>query len=169
MSAARWIALIALAGCATAPQTRIEADPPISLAGFSTYEWSAPPAAADISLSDRARVAVARELAAHGLAGGADADITVTVSLAARPAKQVFDFGDAFFIPGHGPHPGIHLPGAYPRYEVRTYTQAQLAIAIHDARDERLLWRGIAAGPVDPGNAADIDRLVDALFMRAAE
>jgi len=168
MNTARWIALFVLAGCATAPETRVQTDPPINLAGFSSYEWAAAPPKADDLLSGRARAAVARELAARGLAGGGDGDIAVAVSLAAQPAKQVTDFGDDFFIPGEGPHPGIHVPGAYPRYEVLEYTEGQLAIAIYDARDQRLLWRGAAAGPVDPANDADIDRMVDALLAHAS-
>jgi hypothetical protein len=162
------IALTALVcGCASTPEPRVQADPPIDFSSFRTYEWAEAQAPSDPWLSDRARTALAQRLGARGLTSGGDADIAVAVSVATQARKQVTDFGDDFFIPGHGPHPGIHVPGAYPRYDVRAYTEGQLSIAIYDARTRSPLWRGVIAAPLDPTSEEDLGELVDALLARA--
>jgi hypothetical protein len=164
-----FLVLLAVLATGCASGLRVQADPPIDLSSVSSYQWTPATSASSTALSDRARAAVARRLAARGLAGGAEGDIAVSVTLETQAGKRVTDFGDDFFVPGHGPHPGIHVPGAYPQYDVQFFTEGQIAIDIYDTRSQALLWRGAAAAPIDPGNDQDIDWLVNALLRRAAD
>lgn len=128
----RLLLRLTAAAWASPPDLKLQADPPIGLAGYRTFEWASAAPAADSTLSERARAAVARGFGALGLAGAPPGEIAVAVSL-------------------HAPQ-----------------TESQLAIDIYDARSQRVIWRGLAAGRVNPDNDADIARMVSALLAHAS-
>ena len=139
-----WPLLLALSTAARAstPDLRLQADPPVNLSSYSTYQWAAASPASDTLLAERARAAIARGFDARGLDGKARGDLAVAVSLDVRLGKRALDFG------------GV--------------SEGQLAITIYEARSHRVVWRGMAAGPVDPASEADIDRIVNALLAHAS-
>lgn len=149
------------AACTSAPDLSLQADPPIPLASYSTYRWASAAPAADSVLSERARVAVARSFGARGLADSTHGDIAVAVSLHAQSSPRAMDFVEDIVSNAHGSHAGVHMLGALD-------TEGQLAIDIYDARTQRLIWRGLAAGRVDPASDADIGRMVSALLAHAS-
>ena len=141
MPRSSWVLLTLTAAACAPPDLSLQADPPIPLASYSTYRWASAAPAADSVLSERARGAVARSFGARGLADSAQGDIAVAVSLHAqmeRGARRV------------------------------SYAEGQLAIDIYDARTQRLIWRGLAAGRVDPDSDADIGRMVSTLLAHAS-
>lgn len=162
MSPSSWMLLsLTAAACAQQPDLNLQADPPIPLASYSTYRWASAAPAADSVLSERARVAVARSFSARGLADSAHGDIAVAVSLHAQSNPRWADHADDTGTRA----PMLHM--ALPR-AVALNIETRLAIDIYDARSQRPIWRGLAAGRVDPDSDADIGRMVSALLAHAS-
>ena len=163
MPRSSWVLLtLTAAACAQQPDLSLQADPPIPLASYSTYRWASAAPAADSVLSERARVAVARSFGARGLADSAHGDIAVAVSLHAQSNPRWADHADDTVT---GAPRALHMAS---RRAVALNVEGQLAIDIYDARSQRLIWRGLAAGRVDPDSDTDIGRMVSTLLAHAS-
>ena len=116
-------------------------DTGVDFSGFKSYAWQE--IARTIEMNDlvvkRVQAAVNRELQTKGFRLSPDRpDFCITMHVRTRQRVAVTDWGGPYRWWGYG---GI---------DAREYEEGVLIIDFLDARNDELVWRGIATGVVDP-------------------
>jgi hypothetical protein len=160
-------ALITLAACASTPKTISNTDPTADFARYKTYGFFDPLATDDGSyeslVSSYLKVAMSQQMATRGLTYAESPDLLINFYLHTQdkvrsrsvPTAGVYhDYRDPF---GYDPWP------AYPAYETRVdqYTEGTLNIDVVDARQEKLVWEGMASGRVTEKDLQELEKTVD--------
>jgi hypothetical protein len=165
------LAMLLLAGCATGPTIRHNADPAVDFTRFSTFAFVEPLStdrAGYQSLISKQLIASAeRELTARGLRR-TDASPDLLVNFSADLDQRLQVTQTPTF---HGSRFNHHRRGFYstwPTYtqtEIRQYTKGTLGIDVVDAARRQLVWEGFALGRVTQRTLNDIGPVLDSAVI----
>lgn len=170
-------ALIALAGCASGPSVRFDADPQADFGRYRSwafYEPIAMEANGYASLtSARVREAVQREMAARGYAHDPQApDLRVNFQGVVQDRTDVYTEprSDFRYVYNYRAQAYVAVPVWYDQTQVRQYREGTLTVDLVDARANQLVWTGSAIGRVtgrtSQERTTEIDAAVAAIFAR---
>jgi len=158
--------LLALAACASTPNTMSNADPTVDFSQYRTFGFFEPLATDDAGyeslVSNFLKVSMAQELAKRGLDFAENPDLKVNFYINTKekmrtytvPSMGYYGFRDPFF---YDPWP------AYPPHETRIdqYTEGTLNIDVVDAKRNKLVWEGMASGRVTDTAIRQLEKTVD--------
>jgi hypothetical protein len=168
---ARWfvVALLAvLAGCASGPEVRVDADPAVNVASFRTFAFFEPLATDKAGYStlvtSRLKDATRREMESRGYVyDAAKPQLLLNFQLNIQERMNVSSSPSAGV--GYGGYYGYRSYGAWAGYpaDVQTtyYKEGTLNIDVVDAERKSLVWQAVAEGRVkkeamkNPGPAID--------------
>jgi hypothetical protein len=154
------LALLALAGCSTAPRVHTYAKTGTDYTRYRTFALMPLPARGPANdpglmlvLAEPARQAVVEVLAAKGLteADRTQADIAVNLRGQFLPKVEVADLG-YHAAPVYGPSGG---------YQVRTYEERTLNIEIFDNHTKEVIWVGWSRR--EAHSQVDVERVQQAI------
>jgi hypothetical protein len=158
-----------LAGCASGPKVRVNADPGADLSAYQTFGFIEPfgadRAGYSTIVSGQLKTAVRRELEARGYKFAADKPQLLVNCSAKLDAKlQVDSAPTAGVVMGRGYYGyrgGVYA--AWPAYETRVdeYTEGTLNVDIVDGTQKRLIWEGIAVGRVSEKTRENLGPAID--------
>ena len=148
-------AALLLAGCATGPRITTETDPRADFAGFHTWAFYEPLAVEsygyETATSEIVKRAVRREMEARGYAWNAEnPDLWVNVSAYMQRRTDVSSIPtvDHAYYYSYRHRAYFAVPFWHDRTHVRRYTEGTMNVDLVDARQNRLVWEGIAVGRV---------------------
>lgn len=155
-----WILVVAMAGCASGPKTRVDRDPATDLSAYRTfgfYDQSAGASRYTTIMSARLERATREQLERLGYVHDAESpDLRVNFRLNIVERQEVRS------TPATGVRPVFYGGWAgYSGIETVNYRQGTLVIDLVDAARSALVWRGVAEGRLDgkvtknPGAAVD--------------
>lgn len=168
---ARWfvVALFAvLAGCASGPEVRVDADPAVNVTSFRTFAFFEPLATDKAGYStlvtSRLKDATRREMESRGYVyDAAKPQLLLNFQLNIQERMNVSSSPSAGV--GYGGYYGYRSYGAWAGYpaDVQTtyYKEGTLNIDVVDAERKSLVWQAVAEGRVkkeamkNPGPAID--------------
>jgi len=171
-------ALLALAGCTTAPVVRVEYDRAVDFAQYKTFGFFDPlgtdRSGYETVVSQYLKAATRRELEARGLRFDAEAP-QLKVNFNARLSEKLRSTtipGPTFGMGYYGYRGGFY--SAWPMYSYETatstYTEGTLNIDVVDAARRQLVWEGVAVGDVNDTSSESIrprlEQVVAAAFAR---
>ncbi|NLC61159.1 MAG: DUF4136 domain-containing protein [Gammaproteobacteria bacterium] len=156
---AAWIiaacAALLLAGCATSPRISFEADPRADFSAFRTWAFYDPLAVEsygyETATSEIVKRAVRREMDARGYAYDAEnPDLWVNVNAYMQRRTDVSSIPtvDHAYYYSYRHRAYFAVPFWHDRTHVRRYTEGTMNVDLVDARQNRLVWEGIAVGRV---------------------
>ena len=156
---AAWIvalcAALVLAGCATGPRISTEADPRADFASYRTWAFYDPLAVEaygyETATSEIVKRVVSREMEARGYAYDAeDPDLWVNVNAYMQRRTDVSSIPtvDHAYYYSYRHRAYFAVPFWHDRTHVRRYTEGTMNVDLVDARQNRLVWEGIAVGRV---------------------
>ena len=156
---AAWIAAICaallLAGCATGPRISTEADPRANFSAYRTWAFHDPLAVEaygyETATSEIVKRAVSREMEARGYRYDAeDPDLWVNVNAYMQRRTDVSSIPtvDHAFYYSYRHRAYFAVPYWHDRTHVSRYTEGTMNVDLVDARQNRLVWEGIAVGRV---------------------
>jgi len=156
---AAWIlaicAALLLAGCATGPRISTEADPRANFSAYSTWAFHDPLAVEaygyETATSEIVKRAVSREMEARGYRYDAeDPDLWVNVNAYMQRRTDVSSIPtvDHAFYYSYRHRAYFAVPYWHDRTHVSRYTEGTMNVDLVDARQNRLVWEGIAVGRV---------------------
>ena len=156
-------AIVAMAGCASAPSTYVNADPAANFESYETFGF------VDVTGTDRAgygslettylKSAITAEMERRGLVESGDPDLLVNFHVHAREKLRSYNVpngGFTFYDPYFDAWAGY---GGW-RTEVRQFTEGTLTIDVVDAGLRKLVWEGAAVGRVTDGDRRDLEGTV---------
>jgi hypothetical protein len=168
---ARWFVvalLTVLAGCASGPEVRVDADPAVNVASFRTFAFFEPLATDKAGYSTlvtlRLKDATRREMESRGYVyDAAKPQLLLNFQLNIQERMNVSSSPSAGV--GYGGYYGYRSYGAWAGYpaDVQTtyYKEGTLNIDVVDAERKSLVWQAVAEGRVkkeamkNPGPAID--------------
>lgn len=164
-----------LAACATAPRVSAEADPSADFRNYRSFAFYTPLAVEQHGYStitsNRMRTAVRAQMEARGYMFDEDKpDLWVNLNayLQDRTSVTTMPEVDYDYYYSYRARSYVAMPYWRDRTHVRQYTEGTLNVDLVDARQNRLVWEGIAVGTVgrmDPARRAQkIDETVAAIF-----
>lgn len=139
--------LLLLAGCASGPAVKVDADPSANISNYRTYSWAYqdPPRGMNPLAYQRVRESIDASLASRGYTQAQPGDFAIGFTLGARDKVEVTDFGPyAPFYPGYGRGFRGGWAAPYNNVDVRNVTEGTLAIDIYDAATKKPVWHGVA-------------------------
>ena len=168
-------AAILLAGCATGPTIRTDADPAANFGRYHTWAFYQPLAMEKVGyttwVSDRIKADIRREMDARGYVySERSPDLRVNFRERTERRQQVYsvpqmDIGYAY---SHRARAFIAIPIYYDSWQVANYEMGVLSLDVVDAPQNHLVWTGDAIGRVmyrlPEKRAAEIDTTIGALF-----
>lgn len=172
LPAVMWLATFAaLAGCASGPDVRVNADPDADFSAIRSFgfvqELGTDAPGRRTMLSARLAAATTRELTARGLQFlSNNPDVLVNFFANVQSGTQTSDSA-VFLMP-------VTNYGAWPSYRSaitpgERINEGTLGVHIVDRRSNRLIWEGIASERVTEAMLDNpdetIDRLVEQIFM----
>lgn len=164
-------ALLLLAGCASGPDVKVDADPSANFAGYRTYSWAYhdTPRGMNPLTYQRVRQSIDANLASRGYTQADPGDFAVGFTLGARDKVEVTDFGPyGPFYPGYGRrgfYGGWGMP--YSNVDVRNVTEGTLTIDIYDTGTKRPVWHGVATQEIGSKVTEDqIDTAVSSVLAK---
>jgi hypothetical protein len=178
------LALALAAGCASPTSVRVNADPGIDLASYTTFGYFEPlgtdRAQYSTLVSEQLKASTTREMQARGYAYSAtDPDLLInfSASLADKLRVTQTPVTTASMSVGRGWGGGYYgyrtgLYSEFPAYEtnVTEYQEGTLNIDLVDARQQRLVWEGIGVRSVSRKTLGNIspalDDTVGAIFKK---
>lgn len=154
---AAWVlavcAALLLAGCATGPRISTEADPRADFSAYSTWAFHDPLAVEtygyETATSEIVKHAVNREMQARGYAYDAqDPDLWVNVNAYMQRRTDVSSIPtvDYSYYYHYRARRYVAVPYWHDRTHVSRYTEGTMNVDLVDARQNRLVWEGIAVG-----------------------
>ncbi|MDE2305732.1 MAG: DUF4136 domain-containing protein [Gammaproteobacteria bacterium] len=176
------VAALSLSACTTMPVTT-DMNPNESVSACQTYAWAqehytsgARGAYANPVNTDRLRVAIESNLAAHGLRRATDpksADCVVGYAMGSRVVADEFagwNWGAGWgWGPGWGPAWGPGPWGSYGYYGAPVRNEGRISVDLFNAKTHRAIWHASVESNVTglTGSDADmrINRAVSAIFM----
>lgn len=174
-----WLAVLALslAGCATGPTVRVDADPQADFGRYRTWAFYEPIAMEAHGYSsyttERVRAAVRREMEARGYAyDPAAPGLRVNFQGIVEEKTDVYTVprSDFQYFYSYRARSYVAIPVWYDEAQVSRYRQGTLTIDLVDAGLNRLVWTGSAVGRVTKKTpeerAAEIDAAVAAIFAQ---
>lgn len=178
---ATWVvaagAALLLAACATGPRISTEADPRADFSAFRTWAFYEPLAVEsygyETATSEIVKRAVRREMEARGYAWDAeDPDLWVNVNAYMQRRTDVSSIPtvDHAFYYSYRHRAYFAVPYWHDRTHVTRYTEGTMNVDLVDARQNRLVWEGIAVGRVGNITAenreAHINQTIAEIFSR---
>ena len=170
-------ALAFLAGCATGPKIRVDADPEADFSHYHTWAFYQPIAMEQSGystfLTERIRADVRREMEARGYAYDEKSpDLRVNFQGVMQEKTDVYSMPRTnvqyFYSYRHKAY--FAVPFWYDETQVSKYTEGTLTVDLVDAAKNRLVWTGAAIGRVTrkapQEQAADTDRAIVEIFLR---
>lgn len=159
-------AVIALAGCASTPNTFVNADPTADFGSYKTYgfyeDLSTDKANYESMESNFLKVAVAQELDHRGMTYSHSPDLMVNFYINTKEKIKTRS------VPTTSGYYGYRDPfydtwGGYGGYETRIdqYTEGTLNIDIVDASSKKLIWEGAIAGRVTDTALRNLEETID--------
>lgn len=156
---AAWIvalcAALVLAACATGPRISTEADPRANFSAYRTWAFHDPLAVEaygyETATSEIVKRAVNREMQARGYrydAENPDLWVNVNAYLQQRTDVSSIPTVDHAFYYSYRHRAYFAVPYWHDRTHVRRYTEGTMNVDLVDARQNRLVWEGIAVGRV---------------------
>ncbi len=158
--------VLALAGCASTPNTFANADPSADFASYKTYGFlptlSTDKADYESMESNFLKVAVAQQFDRRGLSYSEDPDLLVNFYIHTKEKIRTRS------VPTMGAYYGYRDPfydtwGGYGGYETRIdqYTEGTLNIDVVDANKKKLVWEGAIAGRVTDNAIRNLEKTID--------
>jgi hypothetical protein len=162
------VAVMALAGCASGPDIRVDADPAVNVASFRTFGFFEPLATDNAGystiVSGRLKDAARREMEARGYVYDASKpQLLVNFQLNVQDRMNVTSSPSSGVA--YGGYYGYRSYGAWAGYptDVQTtyYKAGTLNIDVVDAQRKELVWQAVAEGRIkkdamkNPGPAID--------------
>lgn len=178
---AAWIiaacAALLLAGCATSPRISFEADPRADFSAFRTWAFYDPLAVEsygyETATSEIVKRAVRREMDARGYAYDAEnPDLWVNVNAYMQRRTDVSSIPsvDYAYYYHYRARRYVAVPYWHDRTHVTRYTEGTMNVDLVDARQNRLVWEGIAVGRVGHVTVANreayINQTIAEIFSR---
>ncbi len=156
---AAWIlalcAALLLAGCATGPRISTEADPRADFSSYRTWAFYEPLAVEaygyETATSEIVKRVVSREMEARGYrydAENPDLWVNVNAYMQRRTDVSSIPTVDHAFYYSYRHRSYFAVPYWHDRTHVRRYTEGTMNVDLVDARQNRLVWEGIAVGRV---------------------
>ncbi|MBT8107541.1 MAG: DUF4136 domain-containing protein [Gammaproteobacteria bacterium] len=157
---------VSLAGCASTPNTIINADPTADFSSYKTYGFlptlSTDKASYESMESNFLKVAVAQQLDRRGLVYAENPDLLVNFYIHSKEKIR------SRSVPTMGGYYGFRDPfydtwGGYGGYETRIdqYTEGTLNIDFVDAAEKKLVWEGAVAGRVTKAEIRNLEKTID--------
>jgi hypothetical protein len=161
------MALLALAGCASTPNTVTNVDPGVDFTQYRTFGFFDPLATDqgeyESLVSSFLKVAASQQLAQRGLAYSENPDVMLNFYLHSKEkirsssvptAAGYYGYRDPF---DYDPWP------AYPAYETRVeqYTEGTLNIDVVDTKSKKLVWEGVVSGRVTRTDIENLEKTID--------
>lgn len=170
-------ALLLLAGCATGPRISTDADPRADFSAYRTWAFHDPLAVEaygyETATSEIVKRVVRREMEARGYAYSADEpDLWVNVNayMQRRTDVSAIPSVDYAYYYSYRARSYVAVPYWHDRTHVTRYTEGTMNVDLVDARQNRLVWEGIAVGRVGSLTAenreARISETVAGIFAR---
>ena len=171
-------ALLALAGCASAPAVRVEYDKSVDFGQYKTFGFFNPlgtdRSGYETVVSQYLKAAARRELEARGLRFDDEAP-QLKLNFNARLSEKLRSTampGPTFGMGYYGYRGGFY--SAWPMYTYETttstYTEGTLNIDVVDAARRQLVWEGVAVGDVNDTSTESIrpklEQVVAAAFAK---
>lgn len=169
------LSAIVVAGCASGPQVRTDADPSVNLASYKTFGFfdnlATDKSQYTTMLTSRLKAATQREMEKRGYrlaTSNPELLINFNVNVADRTKVESTPSMGGYY----GYRRGMYgMWGGYPQ-DVHTtnYQEGTLAIDLVDAAKKQLVWHGVAQGKIsskareNPGPA--IDNVVTQIFAK---
>jgi hypothetical protein len=159
--------LLAIAGCASTPNTVTNVDPAVDFSQYRTFGFFDPLATDqdgyESLVSSYLKVAVSQQLARRGMSYSDNPDISLNFYLHSKEKVRsrsvpsvggYYGYRDPF---GYDPWP------AYPAYETRVeqYTEGTLNIDAVDTRSKKLVWEGMVSGRVTKTDIQNLEKTID--------
>lgn len=171
------LALVVLAGCATAPRVYTDFDPAADFSRYRSYAFHQPLAMEESGystyLTETIKAGIRREMDARGYvfdAGNPDLRVNFQGVIRERIDVYTIPRSDPYFFYGYRARAYFPMPLWYDETQVRHYTEGTLTIDVVDARRKHLVWTGAAIGRVTQKTpqerAAEANRAVTAIFER---
>lgn len=159
-------AALAMAGCASTPNTFANADPTVDFGQYKTYGFleslSTDKPDYESMESNFLKVAVAQELDRRGMAYSDAPDIIVNFYIHTKEKIR------SRSVPTMGAYYGFRDPfydtwGGYGGYETQIdqYTEGTLNIDIVDASAKKLVWEGAIVGRVTDAAIRNLEKTID--------
>lgn len=161
------LALVAIAGCASKPNTFSNADPTVDFGSFNTFGYfstlSTDAAQYQSLVSNFLMVAVAQEMDKRGIAHAEqNPDLLVNFYIHTQDkiktrtvptAGAYYGYRDPFYDPWVG----------YGGYETRVdqYTEGTLNIDVVDASSKKLIWEGSIVGRITDKDIRNMEQTID--------
>jgi len=163
------LVVLALCGCASGPQIRVDMDTRVNLKAYKTFAFfesvSTDGAGYSSLLSTRLKAATRAQLEKQGYRySTTEPELLVNFFLKIVKRQEVRSTGGYY-----GYRQGYYGTWTgYPYVETVDYKEGTLSIDLVDAKQKQLIWQGVAEGEVsdeaqqNPGPA--IDRVVTQIF-----
>jgi hypothetical protein len=166
MSALCALGFLALAGCASTPNTFSQSDPTADFASYQTYAFYDEPATDNAQyeslVTNFLKVSVAQQLDARGMTyDPADPDVVVNFFLNTKEkvrSRQVptmsgyYGWRDPFYDP---------WPGYAYETRIDQYTEGTLNIDVADVAQKKLVWEGSVVGRITDDFVRNLERGLD--------
>jgi hypothetical protein len=167
--------LMALGGCATAPNVRVDFDRGVDFTQYKTFGFASP-LGTDRSgyqsiVSQHLKAATQREMEARGMRlDGAAPQLLVNFSAALSEKMRVTTMpAPSMGLGYYGYRGGMY--SAWPMYRDETvvtpYTEGTLNIDIVDAARKQLVWEGVVTGSVTQNTLDNVQPGIDAAVTAA--
>lgn len=170
-SLAAAVTLIALAGCASAPDVRVDYDRTVDFKSYQTFAFITPlgtdRGGYQSMVSQHLKAATQRELEARGLRLDASApQLLVNFSAQLSEKLRVYNAPAVGFYGWGGGYYGYRagMYGAWPMYggpTVMPYSEGTLNIDVVDAARKQLVWEGIVTGSVTQRQLDNVQQSID--------
>lgn len=174
-----WLAfvLLLLAGCASGPTIRADADPQADFGRYRSWAFYEPIAMEANGYTsfttERIREAVRREMDARGYTyDPAAPDLRVNFQGIVQDRTDVYTMPrtDYQYFYSYRARTYVAVPVWYDETQVRQYREGTLTVDLVDARRNHLVWTGSAIGrgtrKTPQERAADVDAAVAAIFAK---
>ncbi|MGV8961477.1 MAG: DUF4136 domain-containing protein [Stenotrophomonas sp.] len=169
--------LCVLAACATTPRVSVQADPAGEFNRYRSFAFYAPLAVEhhgySTITSNQIKAAVRAQMKSRGYVfDAANPDLWVNLNAYLQDKTRVTTMPevDYDYYYSYRARSYVALPYWRDRTDVRRYTEGTLNVDLVDARQNRLVWEGVAVGTVarmDPEQReTKIDEAVAAVFAR---
>ncbi len=180
--AAGWglVALVALllAGCASGPRISSETDPSVDFSRYRTFAFYSPLAIESqgysTPTSNRIRQAARAQMEARGYVydeSQPDLWVNLNAYLQERTDVTTFPEVDYDYYYSYRARSYVAVPYWRDRTSVRNYTEGTLNVDLVDARQNRMVWTGVAVGRASRGSTASergaqIDSAMSGIFAQ---